>query len=94
MSEITVSLKKAKREDVTGTEMAGRKTKIEHWTGTERLFPASKYLHLAHAYPPPAVLLDNVSTVHFLCRRKEVPPQGLPLVNDSVAHGLGLSHPA
>ena len=30
MSEIMVSLKKAKREDVTGTEMAGRKTKIEH----------------------------------------------------------------
>ena len=31
MSEVTVSLVKAKREDVTGTEMAGRKTKMENF---------------------------------------------------------------
>ena len=30
MSEVTLSLANAKRDDITGTEMAGRKTKIEH----------------------------------------------------------------
>ena len=30
MSEVTLSLTKAKRHDIRGTEMAGRKTKIEH----------------------------------------------------------------
>ena len=73
MSEIMVSLKKAKREDVTGTEMAGRKTKIEHWTGTERLFPASKYLHLSPAYLPPAVLLDNVQYIFSAGEKKSLP---------------------
>ena len=40
MSEVTFSLVKAKREDVTGTEMAERK--IEHQTGTDRIFSSSK----------------------------------------------------
>ena len=30
VSQVTLSLAKAKRDDITGTEMAGRKTKIEH----------------------------------------------------------------
>jgi len=60
MREVTVSLIKAKREDVTGTEMAGRKTKMEHWTGTERLFLAAKDPQLAPTCGPPALLLDDV----------------------------------
>ena len=60
MSEVTVSLIKAKREDVTGTEMAGRQTKMEHWTGTERLFLAAKDPQLAPTCGPPALLLDDV----------------------------------
>ena len=60
MSEVTVSLVKAKREDVTGTEMARRKTEIEHWTGTERLFLEVKDPQLAPTYGPPALLLDDV----------------------------------
>ena len=52
MSEVTFSLVKAKREDVTGTEMAERK--IEHQTGTDRLFPGAKYPHLisTHQWTP------------------------------------------
>lgn len=73
MSEITVSLEKAKREDVTGTEMAGRETKIEHWTGTERLFPASKYPHLAPTYRPPAVLLDDAQSIFSAGEKKSLP---------------------
>ena len=30
MSEVTFSLAKAKRDDVTGTELSGRKTKLDH----------------------------------------------------------------
>ena len=30
VSEVTFSLAKAKRDDVTGTELSGRKTKLEH----------------------------------------------------------------
>ena len=60
MSEVTVSLVKAKREDVTGTEVAGRQTKIEQWTGTERLFLAAKDPQLAPTCGPPALLMDDV----------------------------------
>ena len=60
MSEVTVSIIMAKSEDVTGTEMAGRKTKIEHWTGTERLFLTAKDPQLTHTYETPALQLDEV----------------------------------
>ena len=73
MSEITVSLKKAKREDVTGTEMAGRKPKIEHWTGTERLSLTAKHPQLVPTYGPPAVLLDNVQYIFSAGEKKSLP---------------------
>ena len=98
MSEVTVSLVKAKREDVTGTEVAGRKTKIEQWTGTERLFLAAKDPQLAPTCGPPALLMDDVpiSTGEKKLLPHTSPPpaphQELSLGNDSVAHGLGLNH--
>ena len=73
MREVTVSLIKAKREDVTGTEMAGRKTKMEHWTGTERLFLAAKDPQLAPTCGPPALLLDDVQYIFPIGEKKLLP---------------------
>ena len=78
MSEVTVSLIKAKREDVTGTEMAGRQTKMEHWTGTEGLFLSAKDPQLAPTCGPPALLLDDVPISRGEKKLRPLPPPLTP----------------
>ena len=61
VSEVTFSLAKAKRDDVTGTELSGRKTKLEHWMSRNTISESKESpLSYAPTSGPPALLLDDV----------------------------------
>ena len=78
MSEVTVSIIMAKSEDVTGTEMAGRKPKMENWAGTERLSLTAKHPQLVPTYGPPALLLDEVLSLQEKRSCSSSPPRPPP----------------
>ena len=90
MSEVTFSLEKAKRDNVTG-RVVREKDKARALDRSRETISGSKEspLSCAPTYGHPVLLLDDVPVS---TGEKRPPPWGLPLGNDSVAHGLGLSH--